>query len=201
VKFMKEFYMLSAAESDDVPLFFDEVWVPELPEFNQVIANPDVLDFSDSYEVEADLNKLYVDVIFEQYLASSEFIRVCESFNCKFLSVPVMISLRGSTKPEKDYRLFCVLSRCSLLDVDRSTFELVDEGLLRPESERQHMSPLYARIDRFSARSDVDYDLFYCEELKQMVCSSGFREAYLKNSFIGLDFEKIDEGFVYAPWD
>ncbi|WAC00445.1 hypothetical protein OSW16_12660 [Pseudomonas putida] len=197
---MKEFYMISAAESDHVPLFFDEVWVPELPAFNQVIANPDVLDFSDSYEMEADLNKFHVDVTFEQYLASSEFIRMCENFNCKFLSIPVMISLRGSTKPEKDYKFFCVLSRCSLLDVERSTFELVDDGLLRPENERQYMSPLYARIDRFCARSDVEYDLFYCEELKQVVCSSEFREAYLKNSFIGLYFEKIDEGFVCAPW-
>jgi hypothetical protein len=197
---MKELYVLSAAEGDDVPLFFDEMWVPELPEFNQVIANPDVLDFSSSYEMKADLNKLHVDVIFEQYLASSEFIRMCENFHCNSLTIPVMISLRGSAKPKKDYRFFCVLSRCSLLDVDRSTFELVDDGVLCPESERQHMSPLYARIDKFFPRSDVEYDLFYCEELKQMVCSSVFREAYLRNSFIGLYFEKIDEGFVYAPW-
>jgi len=197
---MKEFYRLSCAESDDVPLFFDEVWLPKLPEFNQVIANPEVLGFSNFYKMNTDLNELHVDVMFEQYLASSEFIRICEKLNCKFLSIPVAISLRGSTKPEKDYSFFCVLSRCSLLDVDLSTFELVDDGLLRPENERQNMSPLYARIDRFAARSDVEYDLFYCEELKQMVCSSGFREAYLNNSFIGLYFEKIDEGFVYAPW-
>lgn len=198
---MKDFYVLSAAESDDVPLFFDEVWVPELPEFNQVVANPDVSAFSGFYEMKADLNKLNVDVIFEQYLASSEFVQVCEDFHCEFLSIPVMVSLHGSTKPNKEYRFFCVLSRCSLLDVNRSTFDLMDDWLLCPESEREKMSPLYARIDKFSPRSDVEYDLFYCEELKQMACSSVFREAYLKNKFIGLCFDKVDDGFVYAPWE
>ncbi|MNC43803.1 hypothetical protein D3C75_926800 [compost metagenome] len=87
-----------------------------------------------------------------------------------------------------------------MLEVDKSKFVLMDEGLLRPEGERQGMPVVYDRIEKFVIRDGIDEDLFYCEELKQMVCSSEFRLGYLERNLVGLEFKKIDGDFIYAPW-
>jgi len=197
---MRIFYVISASENDDVPLFFEEKWKPVLPEFNQVVKNPERSEFADSYEMEAGLEKFEVDVIFEQYIASSAFVSMCETLRCSFINIPLKISLLGRTKTKKDYRFFCVLSRCSLLDVENSVFTRMDERLLKPSEEREGMPPVYDRIDKFVPRENVVDDLFYCEELKQMVCSSAFKAEYDANNFVGLDFQRVDDDFIYAPW-
>ncbi|UBM26733.1 hypothetical protein K8374_07140 [Pseudomonas sp. p1(2021b)] len=197
---MKEFYVVSAAEIDGVPLFFDEVWRPQLPEFNQVVENPELRIFCDSYELEIGLDAFDVDVIFEQYIASSKFVDFCKKYRCRFISIPLKVTLRGGMKPDGEYNLFLVLSRYSLLDIESSMYTLMDEGLLRQVDERENIIPVYDRIDKFVPRADVSDDLFYCEELKQIVCSSVFRAHCLEQNLAGLEFEKIDENFIYAPW-
>lgn len=197
---MKDFYVISASENDGAPLFFEEKWKPALPEFNQVVKNPGKPIFADSYELKAGLKRLEVDVIFEKYIASSDFVSVCEVLGCSFINIPLKITLLGRAKTEREYRFFCVLSRCLLLDAENSVFTLMDESLLRPSEERAGMPPVYDRIDKFVPRRNVSEDLFYCEELRQMVCSSAFKDKYEKNDFVGLKFQKIDDNFVYAPW-
>jgi hypothetical protein len=197
---MNDFYVVSASENDGISLFFEEEWNPALPEFNQVVKNPELGEFADSYEMKADLERFEVDVVLEQYIASSEFVRMCESQNCSFIDLPLKIVLLGGAETEKEYRFFCVLSRCSLLDSENSVFTLMDERLLRPSEEREGMSPVYDRIDRFVPRKGVSENLFYCEELKQVVCSSLFKADYDEKGLVGLEFQKIDDDFVYAPW-
>lgn len=197
---MKDFYVISASEVGGVPLFLDLEWLPALPDFNQVVKDPMRSVFQDSYVAKVGLDDLSVDVIFEQYLASTDFVSHCESCSCSFIAVPLSVELRNGLSAAKGYSFFYVLSRYSLLDLSCSKFMLMDEGLLRSSDDREGMSPVYERIDKFVPRSDVDCDLFYCEELKQMVCSEEFRVDYLGKGLTGLDFEKIDYDYTYLPW-
>ncbi|HGA2320948.1 hypothetical protein ACIPZ5_19590 [Pseudomonas sp. NPDC089428] len=197
---MKEFYVINAAEVHGVPLFFDVEWAPQLPEFNQVLENPNSDIFGSSYHAKIDLDEFYGDAFFEQYIVSSDFVSLCELYSCKYFSVPLTVELRKGVGASKAYNLFIVQGRRSILDLDKSKFILMDEGLLRPVGERQGMSAAYDRIEKFVIRGGVDEDLFYCEELKQIVCSSEFRRGYLDRNLIGLEFKKIDGDFIYAPW-
>lgn len=197
---MKEFYMINADEDHGVPLFFDIEWTPKLPEFNQVLESPSRDMFADAYQAKIDLDVFYGDAFFEQYIVSLDFVNFCELYNCKYFSVPLAIELRKGREVSKGYSLFFVQSRCSILDVDKSKFVLMDEGLLRPESERQGMPVVYDRIEKFVIRGGIEEDLFYCEEIKQMVCSSEFKRGYLERNLAGLEFTKIDGDFIYAPW-
>jgi len=198
---MKDFYVISADEVNGVPLFFDIEWRPQLPEFNQVLENPSADMFGSSYQAKIDLDAFYGDAFFEQYIASSDFVSLCELYNCTYFSVPLTIELRKGVEASKAYSLFIVQSRHSILDADKSKFILMDDGLLRPEGERQSMPAVYDRIEEFVVRGGIDEDLFYCEELKQMVCSAEFKRGYLERNLIGLEFKKIDENFIYAPWE
>lgn len=197
---MKNFYLISASEDLSVPLFFDETWKPALPEFNQVVENPARSMFVDHYELEADLDEFNVDIIAEQYIASEKFIRLCEKYLCSFISIPLVLKLRRKVVQEGVFNFFCILSRHSLLDTEKSEYTLMDERLLRPLEERINRSPVYDRIDRLVPRFDVFDDLFYCEEVKQLVCSDELRAEYLATGMVGFEFEKIDENFVYASW-
>ncbi|MDM9600457.1 hypothetical protein QTN23_13060 [Pseudomonas shirazica] len=197
---MKEFYMINADEGHGVPLFFDIEWTPKLPEFNQVSENPSRDMFGDAYQAKIDLDVFYGDAFFEQYIVSLDFVSLCDLYNCKYFSVPLAIELRKGREASKGYSLFFVQSRCSILDVGKSKFALMDEGLLRPESERQGMPVVYDRIEKFVIRGGVDEGLFYCVEIKQMVCSSEFKRGYLERNLAGLEFTKIDGDFIYAPW-
>ncbi|WP_313712415.1 hypothetical protein [Pseudomonas sp.] len=181
-------------------LFFDVEWAPQLPEFNQVLENPSSDIFGSSYRAKIDLDKFYGDAFFEQYIVSSDFVSLCELYNCKYFSVPLTLELCKGVGAGKAYNLFIVQGRRSILDLDKSKFILMDEGLLRPVGERQGMPAAYDRIEGFVIRGGIDEDLFYCEELKQIVCSSEFRRGYLDRNFIGLEFKKIDGDFIYAPW-
>ncbi|MNH29130.1 hypothetical protein D3C79_893410 [compost metagenome] len=156
--------------------------------------------FGNSYQAKIDLDVFYGDAFFEQYIVSLDFVNLCELYSCKYFSVPLTIELRKGGEASKGYSLFVVQSRCSMLEVDKSKFVLMDEGLLRPEGERQGMPVVYDRIEKFVIRDGIDEDLFYCEELKQMVCSSEFKRAYLEKNLIGLEFKRIDGDFIYAPW-
>ena len=197
---MKEFYVINASEEDGVPHFFDMEWKPQLPEFNQAVANPSRSMLCASYQAKVDLDKFDADAIFEQYIASSDFIRLCESYKCSYFSAPPIIELRKKTKTNKSYNFLCITSRRSILDIEKSRFTLMSEELLRPEAERRGMTAIYDRIDEFAVKPDIEEDLLYCEELRQMVCSSDFKNGYLEKNLIGLDFQKIDDTFVYSPW-
>ncbi|MBA6100551.1 hypothetical protein H4C80_26015 [Pseudomonas juntendi] len=197
---MKEFYVINADENHGVPLFFDVEWNPHLPEFNQVLENPSRDMFENIYQAKIDLDAFYGDAFLEQYIVSSDFEHLCELYDCNYFSVPLMLELRKGVKVNKSYNLFFVQGRYSILDVEKSKFVLMNEGLLRPEEERQGMPVVYDRIEEFVVRSGVYEDLFYCEELKQMVCSSEFMCGYFEKKLIGLEFKKIDSDFTYAPW-
>jgi hypothetical protein len=196
----KEFYVVSPGIVEDTPIFFDAEWFPELPEFNQVEKNPPENSFEPSYIVKLTLERLEIDAALEQYLVSSRFLSLCAAHKCEYINRPLTIELAPGISLQ-DFRFFCLLSRRSLLDVERSAFVLMDEGLLRPVAERIDKSPVYERIDRFIVKHDVDEDLFFCEELKQAVCSSSFKKAYLTKELIGLDFKRIDENFTFNPWE
>ncbi len=76
----------------------------------------------------------------------------------------------------------------------------MDEGLLRPSSERSDL-PVYEKIETFVALEDTEYDFFYCEEIRGFVCSQDFKQAYNVKGLSGLVFKPIDENYTYAPFE
>jgi len=152
---------------------------------------------------------LSVDVIFEQFLASSDFVSLCDDLGCGIFTIPVTVELNGQERPEKSYSFFLATSysfflatkRLSILDRKFSRYELMHSGLLRSDSEIKDDVPVYDRIDFFSIRPGVDQHLFFCEETKQMACTDVFRSEFEKRKMTGLEFTLIDEEYKYAPWD
>lgn len=106
-----------------------------------------------------DLEEFYEDVVFEQCIASTDFMDECGQSNCKDFGLPVRLELRSDRKAGKAYSLFFE-SRRSILEIDKTKFVLMDEGLLKPESERRGMPAVYARIEHFVIESGIDEDLF-----------------------------------------
>ncbi|MDO7912177.1 hypothetical protein ACI2KC_05050 [Pseudomonas monteilii] len=196
---LKEYYVVSYEDVADVPLFFEAEWHPKLPELNQTEENPAKSSFESSYELKLKLEKFEIDAALEKYIASSRFVDLCSRLKCEYIDVPLKVEL-GSGENLENFRFFYILSRGSLLDVEKSKFVLTDKRLLRPDSERINVLPIYDRIDRFIVKEGIYEDLLFCEELKQAVCSSDFRENYISEKLVGLKFERIDEKFVYDPW-
>jgi len=199
---MNQFYMIdSSGDGDSFPLFFDAEWVPDLPEIDWVSKTPSLKDFYSSYNIRAYLDRLSVDVIFEQFLASSDFVSLCDDLGCGIFTIPVTVELNGQERPEKSYSFFLATKRLSILDRKFSRYELMHSGLLRSDSEIKDDVPVYDRIDFFSIRPGVDQHLFFCEETKQMACTDVFRSEFEKRKMTGLEFTLIDEEYKYAPWD
>ncbi|MFR0675080.1 hypothetical protein ACLUUI_16045 [Enterobacterales bacterium AW_CKDN230030176-1A_HGKHYDSX7] len=196
---LKDYYVVSYENAVGIPRFFEAEWYPNLPELNQTRENPERSSFESSYALKLKLEKFEIDAVLEKYIVSSRFVSLCSRFECEYIDVPLKVEL-GSGEKLEDFRFFYVLSRGSLLDVEKSKFVLTDKRLLRPDSERSGALPVYDRIDRFIVKENIHEDLLFCEELKQAVCSSDFREAYISEKLVGLKFERIDENFVFDPW-
>ncbi|MGE8046599.1 imm11 family protein [Pseudomonas monteilii] len=196
---LKEYYVVSYENVAGIPRFFEAEWYPKLPELNQTRENPEKSSFESFYALELNLEKFEIDAVLEKYIVSSRFVSLCSRLECEYIDVPLEVELSSGEKLE-NFRFFYVLSRGSLLDVEKSKFVLTDKGLLRPDSERLSVLPVYDKIDRFVVKENIHEDLLFCEELKQVVCSSDFKENYFAEKLVGLKFEKIDEKFVFDPW-
>lgn len=198
---MKEFYVIdSKPDGENIPYFFETIWHPALPAFDLPENTPAVEMFESNYRLAAKIDTLDVDILVDDFLASSNFLELCNSFAVDYLSVPVDVELDGGQKPSKGYNFFCVAARKEILDEEMSIFALMDDRLLRPKSERGDL-PVYDRIDKFVIADGVEDDLFYCEEIKRTVCSAAFKAKFMAMKLTGLNFISIDENYVYAPWD
>lgn len=62
-------------------------------------------------------------------------------------------------------------------------------------------APVYERIEKLVVLKNIKSDLFYFEEIHEVVCSSEFRDKYIEEGLAGLSFKKIDGNYEYAPWD
>lgn len=198
---MNTFYVVSSkSNGEDIPYFFEINWNPELPVFDVHAESPDSNKFAGAYRVNAEIDGLEIDLLINDYLASDDFLYMCSSLNTDYLSIPAEVFLNDGSKPAKRYNFFCVKMRKWALNQDKSDYALADEKLLRPQEDRG-FGPVYERIDKFVFKDDLVADLFYCEEIKQVICSSKFKMEFELRSFSGLNFVAVDDGYIYAPWD
>lgn len=198
---MKSYYVVdSNPDGDSIPYFFDSEWAPELPSFELPRASPTIGMFAKHYTLKAKVEGLNVDVLLGDFIASKNFVQLCESLEAEFVSIPIDLVTARNVKTVKNYYFFCVTGRSAILDKDASQFELMDERLLSPRDERGSFD-VFSRIDRFVIKEDFKEDLIYCEEIKRIVCSINFKAKFEELGLTGLNFTEINEGFVYAPWE
>ncbi len=196
---MNSYYVVdSNPDGESIPYFFESEWSPELPSFELPRSSPVRVMFASRYTLKAKVESLSVDVLLGDFIASVNFVRLCESLEAEFISVPTEIVTARNTKVVKDYYFFCVTGRVSMLDRGASQFELMDDRLLSPRGERGDFD-VFSRIDKFVIKEDVRLDFFYCEEIKRVVCSAKFKLEFESLGLTGLNFTEINDGFVYAP--
>jgi hypothetical protein len=154
----------------------------------------------------ADLDDTYLDFDYigsPRGFVSDKFVEVCEHLGVKYRKVPVEVRLANGEKPSKDYFFYLAAEWAALLDEDRSDFSL-ERDLYTGNVSINKFYPgahCYNWIKRFSVRSGLDVDFFWCSELMEHACSQRFVNESLKKGLKGLKFIPIDEHFIYDPWD
>ncbi|MFJ4065894.1 imm11 family protein [Pseudomonas sp. NPDC089996] len=194
-----EFFVLKYAPNGaDTPYFFETEWLPELPEFHYPTENPKNLN--NEYQVKAEIEFLNADYLPDQFLASRKFIDLCDELDVKTIHRKVEINgLQGSIQ---NYFFFAPAERISLLDESRSEFSReTDKHTGRPaiSSEEDGQFPVYEAIDLFMTLPSSAH-LFFCRELKELVCSKEFQTRFIETRMKGISFESIDNDFRYSPW-
>lgn len=194
---MTEYYVI-ATERDGitVPFFLETVWTPDLPIFSLPEAPIATSSFKSHYSLVAKIKELDVDILLNDYIASTDFLKLCNSVSANYFSVPVQIHLKEKKSPQKEFSFFCVTDRHSILDNSKSSYKLAD-----PRLSVTHTYPVYERIDRFVVKSGFAGQLFFCEELKKIVCSARFKKEFESRRLTGAQFTPIDDSYVFAPWD
>ncbi|EPN30200.1 hypothetical protein PSTH1771_28195 [Pseudomonas syringae pv. theae] len=195
---MKDLYIISyEPNGKGAPYFFDLDWVPDLPTFHYPSENPIERSLSASYRAIADTPEINADWLPDHYLASKNLLDVCDYLGCSYISRPIELDIQGKIS-EKEYFFFVASDRINAMDLERSTFTLDANPKIDASVSK---NPTYERIEKLVIFNNIDSDLFYFEEIHEVVCSSDFRNAYIKKGLSGLSFKKIDEGYQYAPWD
>jgi hypothetical protein len=194
---MCSYYVITTERDGKVaPYFFDTVWSPDLPLFSLHEALVPVSGFESQYSVVANTQDLNVDVLLNDYLASSRFLRLCDDLAIHYFSVPVKVFLLGGESPKREFVFFCVMDRYFILDNERSVYKLADPGL-----SKRDVLPVYERIEKFVVKKNFTQHLFYCEEIKKMVCSARFKVEFESRFLVGASFTLIDDSYVFSPWD
>ncbi|KTC61798.1 imm11 family protein [Pseudomonas savastanoi] len=194
---MKRFYVISyEPDGEGAPFFFDLEWVPDLPTFHYPSGNPIEHSLTSHYRAIADTPKINADWLPDHFLSSNKLLTVCDKLGCSYISCPIELNIQGKIS-EKEYYFFAASDRINAMDVDKSTFTL-DKN---PKITSMPNVPTYERIEKLVILKNIESDLFYFEEIHKVVCSSDFRDTYIKEGLSGLSFKKIDENYQYAPWD
>lgn len=180
------------------PYFFGTTWTPDLPSIHLPSVTVDERQFSASYHVSAKTENYETDYNPDQFLASEKMISICEKLSVSYLSRPVTISLHRHKIPQKKQLLFIPTTRIRIMDESLSIFTKDTP----PLSDRQDPKEdtYYERIDKLVIQSTPTEHLFYCLEIKELVCSKQFKEKFEEDDLIGIEFTPIDKNFRYDPW-
>jgi hypothetical protein len=197
-----DFFILSRSPDKDVPSFVEMIWTPGLPKFHFPSGKINRGEFADSYSIQAKSQKFTGDYFLNDYVASDQFVDLCQIFSVDFISTGADITLLKGKKPEKSYNFFMPMERVDLLDEGNSVFSVskdLETGELKTR-EAGLDSTYYDKIDLFVIRPEVDRHLFLCTELKKTVCSAKFKKAFEDARMSGIAFEPIDQNFRHDPW-
>nr|WP_178088929.1 DUF1629 domain-containing protein [Pseudomonas quercus] len=184
-------------DDEGAPYFFELNWVPDIPVFHYPTESPVQADLCESYQAIAHVAKITADWLPDHFLVSKKFLEICEKLNCSYVCRPVELIIKGKASG-LEYFFFIASQRLMAMDLENSKFT-IDQN---PKIEEQRLNgPSYEKIEKLSIIAGVNSDLFYFEEIKEVVCSSFFRDQCLDKKVSGLDFVKIDDSYQYSPWD
>ncbi|KPG94940.1 hypothetical protein AEQ67_22635 [Pseudomonas sp. RIT-PI-q] len=196
---MKDLYIINyEPDGEGAPYFFDLSWIPDLPTFHYPTENPGSGTLSADYQAVADVPQLSADWLPDHFLASKEFLAICDTFECKYVSRPVELLIQGKIRQDKRYFFFAVIERLRAMDLDNSSFVLDSNAKLEVHGSK---SPNYERIDKLVVSKNINSDLFYFEEIHEVVCSARFLAECVNKKIYGITFRKLDDDYQYAPWD
>ncbi|WP_133247632.1 hypothetical protein [Pseudomonas sp. SDI] len=194
-----EFYVIEHnPDGKCTPYFFGSECTPKLPSLHLPSEGPDPRKYANEYSLKAKTYNFSFDFNANELLASKDFIEICKMLSVKMLIRPVKISLYRNTTTQKLYFLFFPLARIELLNRDQSTYTEESQAASQKISEGND-EKAYEKIDRFITLPSKEH-LFYCIEIKEIVCSSQLKEAYEKQRLTGIKFTAINEDFRYDPW-
>ena len=172
---MKDLYIIKyEPDGEGAPYFFDLNWVPDLPTFHYPTENRRLDILSTHYRAMADVPQLTADWMPDHFLASKTFLAVCDFCECKYVSRPVELFVHGKAKQDKEYFFFAVIERLRAMDLDNSSFVL-DNNVKIEGADSRNLN--YERIDKLVVAENIDSDLFYFEEIHEVVCSARFLNA------------------------
>jgi hypothetical protein len=198
------FVVKYVADGQKVPYFFDAKWSPELPKFHYPSGNPSDKDLLNRYLVSTDLSDLVADYLPDHYLASDKFKKLCEDADSDVIVRPVDVGLKGGEKITGKYFFLLPAERISFMDVGNSEFTLsLDKYTKKPliSEEQDGKFSVYETIETLSIDNTVCSHLFFAREIKEIVCSDFFVEMFKARGLIGLEFERLDKNYRYAPWE
>jgi len=190
----------------DCPYFLSQHSVPEEWEWRNYEVDPYGVTIVANYRSQiTDPDVKFIDFDFygsDAPYVSDRFLAVCDEFSVRYRAVPVEITLRDGTRPEKPYFFFLPADQLSLLDPERSIAEIdrVKETGAQMMDKIFPDVPVYSKIEKFVVKDDVTPHLFQCIEIFSLVCTDEFFKMASERGLRGIKFTPIDEAYVYDPW-
>lgn len=200
----EEFFIVKyKADGNGCPYFSDVSFTPDLPDYDIDKSAPDQGKLSSVYKVRMKKNKLDGDFIIEDHIASEGFLNICTSMNVPFVYADADVLLSKIKKPNKKYFIFFPSKYLSIINEEESIYSIsidIYSNLPNTPKDRGLYKTFYEKIDFFKIKKGIKYDLFYCLDISELVCSEKFKKKIELGNFKGFSFINIDEDFKYDPW-
>ena len=204
----KQLYTLKYAPDDaGCPHFLSEEPMPEEWEWSSYETRPLDIDISKKYATR--ITDTDIDTVdFDFYGAdapyvSTRFLALCDALAVRYRAVPIDMTLHDGSRPPKSYAIFLPASHLSIIDTEKSVYELdrvVETGDTMMNQAFPEL-PVYSKIERFVTKENIEVPhLFQCIEIFSLVCTEAFRQEAIGRGLAGLQFTALDEGYVYDPW-
>ncbi|MBH3376750.1 hypothetical protein I5S63_28570 [Pseudomonas juntendi] len=130
---------------------------------------------------------------------SRKFLEVCDSLKAKYRAVPLEISL-GNRVRKDDFFIFLPGESLAALDKASSVYEAAKD-LKTGDVIANRLYPgevAIEKIESFVVSSEIESDIFRCQETLQLFCSDKFKQA--SQDLKGISFVAIDKNYRYDPW-
>ena len=165
--------------------------------------NPDPFQSEVESNYSLKMDESFVDLDYSKDFVSEQFLKILDELKVKYRSIPLKIVLRGNKNPEKKYYILLLVGRVFLLDEGKSKYQIA-RNLNTQEiiySKFDSSTPVYSLIDEFYIKNIVTPHFFIAEEMGAVMCTATFRDLAKDKGIRGIDFEKVENGFKYDPWD
>ncbi|WP_243055773.1 imm11 family protein [Pseudomonas sp. BP01] len=130
---------------------------------------------------------------------SKKFLEVCDKVGAKYKAIPLEITYKEQSR-KGDFFFFLPGESLAALNKVESVFETSKdlETGLEIESHIYRGSLNIDAISRFVVSTELQSDIFRCQETLELFCSEKFKLA--ATGLKGVSFEKVDDNYSYDAW-